>query len=688
MYSRLQVRIEITPAGKAVLPWVVIARPGRQTVDSHFFAMLGYPDAELNGLDAAALEDAHDTVETALRMSSAFEYIPRDPEEMEAFFEKKLVAFEQKLNEHTAKGPSLHAAIGMVSGTKIIFATSGDVLALQLAETSITSLGDTRGDDPLHFGSFHSGTLTPHAYLLFMPKAMGTLLKSDELKGVALARSSERKLEHLEHVWEKRSVQSNTFRGILLEAKPKVIRSAQTTAGSIARLLDTETKTEELLSPPLLRPFVQQFKNLSTRTYGKLNAIVLSYRNRLSELSKKSPTPLYPAILSPRVKQKRDAPIVQDPSVNDADDEVTPAPPVSSALIRAVDTLQKPLHTAGELLRTTSFFEPQTYTKHLSAAAQKLRAYCITRFNLLPRNSKMFLIIILTLLFLFAQGILIAKRRTAVSAVQEAVNTEVAGVQTLIDAGNASLIYGDEAGARIQIEEARLRITQFPQFTRATAKARGLRSLRALSISSAAEVMTALTERLVPLEEKLRHVVVIEMPQPVEEAVRAKLPLSAGPHTKTIFQKRRYELRAQENQIYKQEPTKDGFDAGKPWIQDGTEVRSGVSLAVDGSIYVITGNGVATELRKGKKVDFTLKPIDPPLTAAIKIWTDENSEYLYVLDDAQERLVVFIKKDGLLKAQYTSPAFTELKDISINERAKTAYLLDGQNAVSIPVSHL
>ena len=93
------------------------------------------------------------------------------------------------------------------------------------------------------------------------------------------------------------------------------------------------------------------------------------------------------------------------------------------------------------------------------------------------------------------------------------------------------------------------------------------------------------------------------------------------------------------------------------------------------------------EFLKGKKTNFALKLVDPPLTQIKKIWTDENSDYLYVLDPSAKRLIVFHKKDGLLKVQYVSPAFADLKDFSIDEKSKLAYLLDGASIVSIPLSH-
>ena len=682
MNPRLHVRIEITPAGKQLLPWVVIARPGRQTVDSHFFAIMGYPDAELFTLDAPALERAHNALETALRLASAFEYIPHDPEGLETFFEKRLVTFEQKLNEHAADAPALHMAIGMVSGTKAIFATSGDLLALQLTESSITNLGDARGDAVLHFGSLHSGVLTAHAYLLFVPKSMGTLLKSDELKGIALARSSERKLEYLEHIWGKRSAQTNTFRGVLLEAKPQIIRSSQTTAISIAHMLATESKTEDLLSPPLLRPFITQLKEWGARMHEKLHTLASTYR---AKLSASSTTPVKP--LSPRYPNPPALP--KAPPLKKQKGEVSfPSRTVSSYLLHGVSRLRNLVEEKrAPMAISEKLPAPQEALDRIKMVLPRGGQALINRFNGLPLKSKTLLIIIITLVFLFAQGILITREHAAVNAAQSEITGEVTAIQTLADAASASLIYGDEPKAQEQLQEVQRRIVALPDFTRASALTHGLHSLRSLSLSKSEQMITTLKEALKPLEDKLRHRVVVATPGAVAEALRANLALSGNTPLTLLFHKREYELKPGANQIYKQEPIKGGFGPGTPWIKDGTDVRSGTSFTIDGTLYVGDAAGHVTALRKGARFAFDLKPIDPPLAHAGKIWTNEDSDYLYMLDPSEKRLLAFVKKTGLLRAQYVSPTFTDLKDFAIDEHAKMAYLLDGATVVSVPLSH-
>ncbi len=78
----------------------------------------------------------------------------------------------------------------------------------------------------------------------------------------------------------------------------------------------------------------------------------------------------------------------------------------------------------------------------------------------------------------------------------------------------------------------------------------------------------------------------------------------------------------------------------------------------------------------GNLSQFTVKTIDPPLLNPIKISTKDATKYIYILDADNKRVVV-IDKEGLLKEQYSSPIFTGLKDFFVSEKDKKIYVLNG-----------
>ncbi|MBI2410309.1 MAG: hypothetical protein HYV32_00235 [Candidatus Kerfeldbacteria bacterium] len=168
---------------------------------------------------------------------------------------------------------------------------------------------------------------------------------------------------------------------------------------------------------------------------------------------------------------------------------------------------------------------------------------------------------------------------------------------------------------------------------------------------------------------------------PVEEALN---PLdlkykNAADHTFTdirVFGTRLYTLDTKSNQIFRHSPTNGIFGEAIPWIDDDNiDIRNAVSFAIDGEIFVLNSDATVTRLAGGAKKDFALAQIDPALTSAEKMYTDENTSNLYVLDAKGQRVIVF-DKNGKLVAQYTSSTFTNLKDMIVDETNKKMYLLN------------
>lgn len=142
-----------------------------------------------------------------------------------------------------------------------------------------------------------------------------------------------------------------------------------------------------------------------------------------------------------------------------------------------------------------------------------------------------------------------------------------------------------------------------------------------------------------------------------------------------VFGTRLYTLDTKNNQIFRHTGTDGTFSAAEGWITDGSGVADGVSMAIDGTIYVLRNNGTVTRYSAGA-VDssFELGVVDPALTSAEQIYTDENTNNLYIIDRTNTRVVVF-NKEGAFVAQYTSSAFNNLSDLIIDEANNRFYAL-------------
>ena len=120
--------------------------------------------------------------------------------------------------------------------------------------------------------------------------------------------------------------------------------------------------------------------------------------------------------------------------------------------------------------------------------------------------------------------------------------------------------------------------------------------------------------------------------------------------------------------------------AGQPYLKDGTDLSRGVSLTVDGNLYILGRDGQVTKLRLGERQDFSLSPVEPPLAGAGKIRTDEKSKSLWILDPGNRRILSFSKETGTFEGQYVHDDLAEANDLLIDEASREALVAKG-NAV-------
>ncbi len=170
-------------------------------------------------------------------------------------------------------------------------------------------------------------------------------------------------------------------------------------------------------------------------------------------------------------------------------------------------------------------------------------------------------------------------------------------------------------------------------------------------------------------------------------ATEAGLGLSAGTrfNAMKVFGNRLYALDPGANQIQQFSFTVGGFSKPSNWFSQPVDLSQGVDLAIDGSVYVLTGDGRILKFLRGQSQDFTLGEMTTPLSSPTAIATSDNTSNLYILDPQNKRLVV-LDKDGVLKNQYISDTFTDLRGMAIDEANSKAYLLNGTKILGIMLS--
>ena len=153
-----------------------------------------------------------------------------------------------------------------------------------------------------------------------------------------------------------------------------------------------------------------------------------------------------------------------------------------------------------------------------------------------------------------------------------------------------------------------------------------------------------------------------------------------------VYNGRIYILEPLNNQVYKFTKTIDGFGREEAWIQDNANISDALCFAADGAIYVFKKSGQIFKFYQNKRIDFALDDIEPVLSVqnpsiidsykTIKLFTDTDMRYLYLLDGPSKRLIIYSKKGQLIK-QITSPVFIDLKDFIVNRAETKAWLLNG-----------
>ena len=162
---------------------------------------------------------------------------------------------------------------------------------------------------------------------------------------------------------------------------------------------------------------------------------------------------------------------------------------------------------------------------------------------------------------------------------------------------------------------------------------------------------------------------------------------SAWPETQptiasiAVYQNRVYALDTAHNAFVRFSRAAKTFGTGTLWLKESATLSSARSIAVDGAIYCLQSNGMIESYTNNRKSSFSAAPIEPPLQGATQLWTDANSSKLYITDPKEHRIVV-MNKSGKLLNQYTSSAWNDLRDVAINEKTKTAYVLSGSTVTS------
>ncbi len=158
----------------------------------------------------------------------------------------------------------------------------------------------------------------------------------------------------------------------------------------------------------------------------------------------------------------------------------------------------------------------------------------------------------------------------------------------------------------------------------------------------------------------------------------------------TIYADKLYllETNGTDGQIQRFARAGSGWSAPSPWIRSkAVTLEKARSFAIDATVFILTGSDVV-RFSSGGQMGWKPSVVDPPLSSGTDIWTDVSSTWLYVLEPAQKRLLIYTKESGTFTSQIVSPTFENALDVIIDEATKTAYILSGTKLYAVRLSHL
>lgn len=156
-----------------------------------------------------------------------------------------------------------------------------------------------------------------------------------------------------------------------------------------------------------------------------------------------------------------------------------------------------------------------------------------------------------------------------------------------------------------------------------------------------------------------------------------------------------YLLDANAGQIWKHSSTGESFVAGGEYANARKiNLKKGISLAIDGSVYVLESSGDIIKLSSGKQQPFAIKGIPEPNMEIInpaRIYTETDTDFIYLLDGGGEkanqtflpRILVF-DKNGAFQRQYVfSEKIKTISDFFVRPKSNKGWILSENKVYEI-----
>jgi len=147
-----------------------------------------------------------------------------------------------------------------------------------------------------------------------------------------------------------------------------------------------------------------------------------------------------------------------------------------------------------------------------------------------------------------------------------------------------------------------------------------------------------------------------------------------------------YVLDKSQSALLRYPASPSGFGLKQNWLTEGVapDFSKANSMAIDGAIWIFNEGGRTLRFLQGNPQSVK---ITPEVGQGAKLYTDETTTQVFVLDPAGKKLDVF-EKSGELLATYSSELLSEAREFIVSTTNKEAIFSTGSKSYSFKLGHL
>jgi hypothetical protein len=139
------------------------------------------------------------------------------------------------------------------------------------------------------------------------------------------------------------------------------------------------------------------------------------------------------------------------------------------------------------------------------------------------------------------------------------------------------------------------------------------------------------------------------------------------------YQGNLYLLDKGKNTLWKYLSLSSGLSTPRSYLTDSVDLSKGSGIAIDGFVWVSTEDGKIYKFSQGKKQDFVVTNFTDTFKKVVDIYTDSDSDNLYILDKGKGSVTIVSKNDGIYQSQYTNDKLKSAVSLVVEESKKTVY---------------